>query len=355
MGAIRAFEPTTKVYEFDPISDPRWVQFIASHPLASLFHDPRWLRALNAAYGYRALVLTTSPPGMPLGNGIVFCEVNSWLTGRRLVSLPFSDHCEPLASRAGDLEPLLLRARQEVDAGRYKRFEIRPVSYQPDVGSGLGRDRSYIFHRLDLRPPIEAIYRGFHKNCIQRKIRRAERENLQYEDGNSEELLQKFLRLMRMTRRRQGLPAQPERWFRALMTSFGKDLKVRLALKDGTPVASILTISHRRTVVYKYGCSDHSASRFGGTPWLFWRTIQEAKDNHQDELDMGRSDADGEGLITFKEHWGALASTLQYWNYPGRELSASNPWLKQARKTAVGLAPDFVIRIAGSLLYRHIG
>jgi hypothetical protein len=27
---------------------------------------------------------------------LVFCRVRSWLTGRRSISLPFSDHCEPL-------------------------------------------------------------------------------------------------------------------------------------------------------------------------------------------------------------------------------------------------------------------
>ena len=119
-----------------------------------------------------------------------------------------------------------------------------------------------------------------------------------------------------MTRRRHGLPPQPLRWFRALMAAFGKDLKIRIASKDGVPVASILTIAHRRTMVYKYGCSDQTANRFGGTPMLFWRTIQEAKECDMDQLDMGRSDIDEEGLITFKEHLGALPSKLQYWRSP---------------------------------------
>jgi len=351
----RTHGPVSTPYEIHPVSDPRWAQLVASHPHASLFHDPRWLRALEMAYGYRPVVFTTSSPGMPLRNGIVFCEINSWLTARRLVSLPFSDHCEPLTSEPGDLDPLLRHARQQVDAGRYKRFEIRPISYEPGKAAGLGKDHSYVFHRLDLRPPIETIYRGFHKDSIQRKIRRADREKLQYEDGNSEELLQKFLRLMTITRRRHGLPPQPPRWFRALMAAFGRDLKLRIASKDSVPVAGILTISHRRTVVYKYGCSDHAASRFGGTPLLFWRTIQEAKDNGQEELDMGRSDSDGEGLIAFKDHWGARPSILQYWNYPERDLTATRPWLRNAVRSVTAAAPDFALRVVGNLLYRHVG
>jgi hypothetical protein len=343
------------LYEIHPVSDPRWAQLVAVHPRASLFHDPRWLRALEASYGYRSVAFTTSAPGTPLRNGIVSCEIDSWLTGRRLVSLPFSDHCEPLTSEPGDLDPLLRHARLLVDAGRYKRFEIRPLFYEPGKGTELARDHAYVFHRLDLRPPLEAIYSGFHKDCIQRKIRRAEREKLQYEDGNSEDLLGKFLRLMTITRRRHGLPPQPLRWFRALMAAFGEDLKFRIASKDGAPIAGILTISHRSAIVYKYGCSDYTASRFGATPMLFWRTIQEAKNNNQDELDMGRSDMDGEGLIAFKDHWGARPSTLQYWNYPERDLTETKPWLRNAAKSLAAAAPDFALRAVGNLLYRHMG
>jgi len=42
------------------------------------------------------------------------------------------------------------------------------------------------------KPELAAIFRGFHKNSIQRKIRRAERERLTYAEGRSEALLEKF-------------------------------------------------------------------------------------------------------------------------------------------------------------------
>ncbi len=70
-------------------------------------------------------------------------------------------------------------------------------------------------------------------------------------------------------------------------------------------VASILTLSHKKTIVYKCGCSDAAANKFGGMALLFWRTIQEAQENGFEDLDMGRSDTDQPGLIAFKEHWGA--------------------------------------------------
>src|SRR2546430_5296635 len=84
------------LYSLDPLEDPRWAEFVQRHPRASVFHTPGWLEALRRTYGYEPVVYTTSLPRAELTNGLVFCRVRSWLTGRRLVSLPFSDHCEPL-------------------------------------------------------------------------------------------------------------------------------------------------------------------------------------------------------------------------------------------------------------------
>ena len=46
-----------------------------------------WLESLRLTYGYDPLVFTLSPAGRELENGIVFCRVRSWLTGRKLVSV----------------------------------------------------------------------------------------------------------------------------------------------------------------------------------------------------------------------------------------------------------------------------
>src|SRR5436853_4705206 len=95
------------VYEIDPQEDSRWTTLVNSDSRSSIFHTTEWLEALRQTYGYPARVVTTSPKDMPLVNGIVLCQVNSWLTGPRLVSLPFSDHCEPLVRDAEDLRVLL--------------------------------------------------------------------------------------------------------------------------------------------------------------------------------------------------------------------------------------------------------
>src|SRR5215813_14037054 len=90
-------------YIINPLTDPRWGEFTDRHPRASAFHCRGWLQALARTYGYEPFVLTTTPPDEPLKNGIVLCRISSWITGRRLVSLPFADHCEPLLDHPEEL------------------------------------------------------------------------------------------------------------------------------------------------------------------------------------------------------------------------------------------------------------
>lgn len=343
------------VYEINPLEDPRWNEFIERHPRSSVFQSQRWLKALHRTYGYEPFVVSTSAPATKLENGVLFCRVKSWLTGRRIVSLPFSDHCEPLVNNAEELDCLLSHLRPRVEEHKWAYIEIRPTSVKPGITSKLEESCAYYLHSLDLHADIQELFRSFHKDCVQRKIRRAEKESLNYEEGCSEALFEKFYRLLVITRRRQHLPPQPRQWFRHLMAELGQNLKIRVASKDGEAVASIMTILHKRTMTYKYGCSDPKYNKLGGMALLFWKTIQEAKKVGCIEFDLGRSDIDNEGLIAFKEHWGASRSVLNYWRYPHKPSQPTSAWKTYLVNQVVSIAPDFSLVAVGWLLYPHIG
>jgi CelD/BcsL family acetyltransferase involved in cellulose biosynthesis len=344
-----------KFFRIDPLQDPRWRSFSEWHPDSSIFHTTGWLNALRATYGYTPVVLTTSAPGAPLQDALLFCEVRSVLTGNRLVSLPFSDHCQPLVGHSDALESLFEAMRQTVDSQRWKFFEIRPTLYAPSFESGLSVTGSYFFHRVDLRHPEQTIFKRFDKNCVQRKIRRAERESLRYEEGCSEKLLHCFYRLNIMTRRRHGLPPQPLKWFRSLIATLGKDLQIRIAFKDDVPIAGILTLTYKTKMVYKYGASDLNYSNLGGNALVFWRAIQAAKAKGIEDFDLGRSDLDNEGLVIFKERWGAERSTLNYWRYPASSSHGGTANFIRKAKRFISIAPELSLMTVSKLLYRHMG
>jgi len=336
----------------NPIGDSRWTQLVERDDRATIFHSPGWLLALRETYGYKPVVFTTSSPSQPLTNGIVFCQVKSWFTGSRLVSLPFSDHCEPLVGP--DKDPVEFANLAASDQWRY--VELRPVERGPSVRpdqSGFREAEKFWLHRLDLSPSSGEIFHHFHTNCVRRKIRMAEREHVVYEEGNNPALLESFYRLLLRTRRRHRLPPQPKAWFRNLSKFLGDVIKIRVASKDGAPIASILTFSYKDRLMYKYGCSDERYHRFGGMQLLLWRAIQEAKEKNYSEFDLGRCEWDNSGLRIFKDRWGASRSEMTYWRYQPGRLSVGRA--HQFARRFFSLCPPGLLQVAGRSFYRHIG
>lgn len=349
-------QPSTSVYRIDPLRDDRWPELIARHPQASVFHTIGWLRALQTTYGYEPVAITTSPPSGALQNAVLFCVVRSWLTGDRLVSLPFSDHCEPLVDDAEQFEALYAQAEAIRVRDGHQYVEMRSSNFCLEFERDFGRAKTYTLHRLNLRPGLETLRKTFHRDCIQRKIRRAERESLTYEAGRSPLLLQQLYGLLQLTRSRHHLPPQPFAWFQNLVACMGKDLSIRIASQSGRPIAGIMTLDHGKTMVYKYGGSDVKFNNLGATPMLFWQAIKDAKEAGMEVLDLGRSDLDNPGLIMFKERWSTVRSPLATWRAPATTASPSfgqvKDWLAKEGFTRL---PDSALTLAGRLLYRHMG
>ena len=343
------------LYWIDPCKDPRWETFLQRHPAASVFHARAWLAALQRTYGFEPVVLTTTPPGSALVDGIALCRITSRITGDRLVSLPCSDHCEPLADSADGLTRLLGSLTTNIDFTRWKYLELRPLTSEHIPRTRFGATQHFLLHRLDLRPDLDTLFGNLHKNSIRRPMARARRDHLRLERGRSSALLDDFYHLTLLTRRRHQLPPQPIAWFRNLVDTLKNSLELRVAYKDATPIASILTITHKDSIVYKYSCSDRRFSRLGGTQLLLWNAIVQAKQEGLTTLDMGRSDREDLGLIKFKERWGSSASALTYLRLPpGSNSFLSKSFMGRMCKSAVSSLPLRAQALGSRVLYKHL-
>jgi len=341
---------TRRVRLIDPLTDAGWEDLVRQHPRASAFHLRGWLEALRETYGYCPIVLATGRG--PLQNGVVFCEVRSWASRPRLVSLPFSDHCEPLVDDPDALRAILDFVEGEMANGRWRSIEVRPTTTVP---KGMSEGSAYFRHTLDLAKPEDRLFAAFHPSSIRRAVRRAEREGLCYEAGRSEELLSAFYALLGRARRRHGVPPQPLDWFRNLVARLPGELAIHAARKDGVVVAAILTLTFRNTILYKYGGSDERFHRLGGMPFLFWRVIRNARAQGLERLDLGRSDLHQTGLVTFKERLGAARSGLTYYAHPARRPGTALHGIRRAARPILAHLPVPALNFTGRLFYRHLG
>jgi hypothetical protein len=342
-----------KLLKLDPCVDERWTSFVGQHPRAGVFHQPSWLEALRQTYGYRSVAYCKASKEGRLVGGIVFCEIRSWLTGKRLVSLPFSDHCEPLVDSPNDVSELLAPAADEMEKQGWRYIEIRPLSAEFAQTSGTHSER-FVFHRLDLRPTTEELFRNLHVDSIRRKIQKAAKAGLCVRNGQSEELLTDFYGLHVLTRKRHLSPPHPLGWFRNVLRCLGKRASVRIAYKEESPAAAVFTLESNQSVIYKYGCSDGRFHSLGAMPFVFWDMILDAKAKNLCELDLGRSDLDNPGLILFKEKWGAKAQPLLYARTPPRAKVLERGSGAHLRKL-IAYCPEWLLIGAGKLLYPHVG
>lgn len=348
-----------RIYKIDPTKDLRWAELLERHPKASVYHAVAWLQALRRTYGYEPVAFTTSPPTGELKNGLVFCHVKSWLTGRRLVSLPFSDHCEPLCDSHEELNFLVRYLQTALEREEWRYLEIRSLSGNLDQASDTNMSRPpvrYFLHILDLRPDLNGVFRSLDKDSVQRRIRRAERAGLIEKSGRSEDLLREFYDLFLTMRARHQLPPTPYVWFKNLIECLGDAAEIRVAHLNGRPIAAILTLRFRSVLYYKCGCSDTGFNNLGATPWLLWNAIGAAKASGATAFDMGRTQEDHRGLLAFKNHWVRQPLPLVYWSFPSvSALDSVDGWRLKVAKGFFSHMPEKLLALTGRVLYRHIG
>jgi hypothetical protein len=347
------------IHSINPLSDPRWNDLVAQHPKASVFHQSAWLEALSRTYGYEPVVFTTSPSGTPIKNGLLFCSVKSWLTGTRIVSLPFSDHCEPLCDSTAELNDLVGGLETVLHREPWRYLELRPASENSSAvcsDRGFHQTGRYFFHVMDLEPNLADLFKGLDKDSIQRRIGRAQRAGLVEQCGNSDKLLKDFYTLFAITRRRHRLPPSPFAWFQNLTRSHGKALEIRVAYRGDRAIAAILTLGVAQTVCFKYGCSNAQFNNLGATPWLLWKAIASAKSSGATKFEFGRTEEDNKGLLRFKNHWVKQHKELTYWRCSrAPSVALAHGWKLKIMKNVFSLMPQRLLTASGRLIYRHIG
>jgi len=337
----------------DP-SDERWVAFVNSMPDANIFHHPAWINLMAECYGYRPFVIAIRNEKGDIKAGLPLMEVDSLLTGRRWVSLPFSDHCNPLCY--GDALPpelfeYLAELRMKHDVARVELRSTIPCD------GNVYKDNSQVLHLLRLSADAEKVFKNFHPNQVKKNIARAEREGVKVRWAEDKSDLDIFYDLHLKTRHRLGVPVQPRRYFELLwkrIIDAGLGF-ILLAHKDSVPIAGGVLLTYKTTMVYKYAASDRDYWRFRPNHLLAWTSIRWGCEHGYSLFDWGKTSVDNVGLRNFKNGWGSQESVLTY-----SVLSAVPPnhitdRLSGITGTFIRHAPRWVCRATGELLYRHFG
>src|SRR5260370_19332695 len=83
---------------YTAFSDSRLSTFVEQQVKDCFYYRQEWLDLITSLYGYAVIPLTTTDSTGQITGFLPLCFMRSPLTGRRLVALPFSDHCPLLAT-----------------------------------------------------------------------------------------------------------------------------------------------------------------------------------------------------------------------------------------------------------------
>jgi CelD/BcsL family acetyltransferase involved in cellulose biosynthesis len=328
------------------LDDPRWQAFVARSASATPFHDPSWARVLATTYGLRAfaLLLHDETAGAPF-------LVARGLTGRRVwVSLPYTDELPVLADNAD---------AQRRFASELATFAGRVGAPRVDLrtsvdGLGWRRETPAVLHELDLQEDAEAVHRGFSKSQVVRAITRSEREGVTVRPARGMDDMRTFYALHQRTRRRQGVPVQPWRFF-ALMWEHivapGRGT-VLVASHGSTPLAGAVFLHHNGTTIYKFGASDPEGWKRRPNHAIFWQAIREACARGDVRMDFGRTDLGNDGLRAFKSGWGARERPLVYSSLEPGATAGAESLATRALAQVIRRGPSWAGRGLGAALYR---
>jgi len=332
-----------RVLELD---DTRWRTFVEHADGVLPFHHPAWAQLVADCYGWRAFAFALCDAD-EVHAGVPMIEIGR--RHRRWIALPFTDRCPPLAGKAG-LDELGAALDGERRTRNLARVEVR--SQLDGTAATFPIETAAVLHRRRLDGDPDALYRSLPAS-VRRNVQAATRHGLTVHRADSRnELTRTFYALHLETRRRQGLPVQPRRWFEALwnrMIEPGLG-SLLIASLGPTPVAGAVFLAWRGCVTYKYGASRTEYWPLRPNDLIFWTALSSAAQDRNFHFDLGRTDAGNAGLRRFKSSW-ATEERLLY-SSVGAPVAAPRFRPPSLAAAVIRHSPRWVARLTGELFYR---
>jgi hypothetical protein len=338
----------------NPLEHSNWDEQITGHHCAarSFFHSAAWVKALTETYGFEPIYFVSKGHGA-IHSVLPLMEVNSTLTGKRAVALPFTDTCEPLCADKNDFSELFRNAVELAQARDWKYLEFRGGG---TFLKGTAPSLSFYGHSVEI-PADEGVYFSKLKSQVQRAIRKAEKSGVRVDVSTDLAAVKQYYALHCKSRKRHGLPPQPFSFFKNIhkhVLERGLGIVV-LAHWRKIAVAGAIFFHSGDEAIYKFGASDESFQNLRGNNLVFHEAIGWFSRNGYRKLDLGRTSAGNEGLRRFKLAWNAEETTIPYFRFCLRQMKfvpmrdEGSGWHNCIFKAL----PLTASRIAGEFLYRH--
>ena len=338
----------------NPLQSTDWDEKLLSLKNATFFYTKAWAQVLFESYGYKPIYFAIQKDNK-FNAVLPLMEISSVFTGKRGVSLPFTDHCAPLGSDNKYLGELLNATIRFGAAERWKYLEQRAgFTDEFEIPSYC----RYYGHTLDLSQGKEQILKGIRKNFL-RNINKAKDKNVSCQISHSKKAMDEFYQLNCMTRQSHGLPPQPYKFFKKVYEHIISSKKgiISLASYNEKSIAAAIFFHFNKHVIYKFGASNKNFHHLRPNNLVMFKAIEWYVDNGFSTLDFGRTDIEHNGLDRYKIGWGAVKHQIRYYIYDFKrkkyreEVNGRNAFYEKYFQKL----PIPILQLIGRIAYRHMG
>jgi hypothetical protein len=299
----------TKLDRIDPVNDALWDRSVQQFPNHSVFHRSAWARVLIETYGHRPFYFRYRAAD---GSGtlVPIMEVSSWLTGKRAVSLPFSDFGGILCADESSLDDVMAALSELALNQDWRYIQLRGGCNDRGWSERANR---FVNATLDCEAGFDKVSNNF-RPSVRRCIRKSMDSGVRVSISTSESDMGLFYELHCRTRCRHGVPPQSYRFFKSIhrhLMGAGMGNLVLARYRDKV-IAGAVLLRSGCNAVYKFGASNDEFWFLRPNHLVISEMISFLCKTSVRRIDFGRTDVCDQGLRRFKRSWGAEEHSIPY-------------------------------------------
>jgi CelD/BcsL family acetyltransferase involved in cellulose biosynthesis len=300
-----------------------WTAFLERHPGATLYHTLPWRDVISEVFGHQPHYLLCERGGQPVGLLPLFLVRFPFL-GSKLISLPYDVGSggplgDPVAETA--LVDHAIELARQLKVG-FLEFRCG-AALQGEVQPALIRSEPVVISDMELDARDKVWARVSTDN--RQSIRKAQRRGVIVREAQSLEDFQAFYAVYLCAFREFGTPPYGERYFPAVWRRLSPSKAVRLLLAEveGRVVGGLLLYCWQKNLVSKFAAALPEAVPLRAYAALYGRAIDLSLEMGAERLSWGTSSRQQQGLIEFKERWGATSRPAVFYDLAVRRRPPS--------------------------------
>lgn len=280
---------------------------------ATAFHHGRWGRAVASATGHDYLPLIAEDGAGNLTGFVPLHAVHSPLFGRAMVSAGFAVDGGIIASDEQSAQALADAAWHWAERYSAPTLELRGGWLPDDARWTIKSDAhaGFVANLVADGPDADQRQLDWIPRKQRAEVRKGLGNDLVVRTGSGDLDRRQHYAVYATSVRNLGTPVFPRRLFDAVLDGFGDDADILTVLHNDMPVASVLSLYHRGTVMPYWGGGLWEARSLRANDIMYYALMNHARRRGCARFDFGRSKLNT-GAHAFKKNWGFEPSPLSY-------------------------------------------